>query len=700
MEAETENPLLTHSLLPAFERIEAAHVGPAIEALVRESRDVLRAIEADSSARDWNQVVAPLAEAKDRLSRAWSPVSHLHAVADTDAIRAAYNESLGLLSEHATELAQSSALYGKFRALADHADFASLPIPRKAVIDHALRDFELAGVSLNASDKARFKVITAELARQSSRFSENVLDASKAWSLHITNEERLSGIPATVKTIAAESAREESLQGWLLNLDFPCYFGVMSHAEDRELRREMHRAYSCRASDQGPHAGKWDNSDTMARILALRHEQAQLLGKANYAELSLARKMADEPAQVVDFLNSLAGQAKPAAQREMAELRDFARKHLGLEDVQAPDIAFCAERLRRHKFDVSQEELRPYFPVPRVLLGLFAIVRQLFGITLSVRDAAVQTWHQDVLFIDLWDESGALIGHCYADLYARPHKRGGAWMDECTVRRRLPSGLQLPVAYVTCNFTPPAGGPDALLTHSEVTTLFHEFGHALHHLLTRVEEASVSGINGVSWDAVELPSQLMENWCWEREGLDLLASHHQTGETLPAELLDRLRAARTFQTGMQTVRQLEFALFDFRIHLEYDPRAEPSIYRTLEEVRRGFAVVPAAPYDRFAHAFTHIFCGGYAAGYYSYKWAEALSADAYSLFQETGILNRSTGDAFKRTILEQGGSRAAMELFKEFRGREPDIDALLRRSGLRSSGPVDSTMLGKGSPPP
>jgi len=686
MEAETENPLLSHALLPAFEQIDVAHIRPAIEALLHESHEVLRTIEADTDAADWDNMVVPLGEARDRLDRAWSPVSHLHSVADTDTLRTAYRASLELLSEHATELGQNPVLYEKFSALAQGPHFASLPTPRKAVIEHALRDFELAGVGLKEADKNRFKANVAELATQTSRFGENVLDASNAWSLHITDENRLNGVPASVKDVAAEAAHAERLEGWLLKLDFPCYFGVLSNAENRDLRAEMHYAFSSRASDQGPHAGAWDNTPVMERILALRHQQAQLLGKANYAELSLAKKMAHEPAEVMAFLQALASKAKPAAEREMAELKAFAASHLGLANLEAPDIAYCTERLRRHRFDLSQEELRPFFPVSRVLGGLFTIVQRLFGVSLAISDAAVQIWHEDVLFIDLRDASGDLLGYCYVDLYARAHKRGGAWMDECVVRRRGPAGLQLPVAYVTCNFTPPAGGRDALLTHAEVTTLFHEFGHALHHLLTRVEEPSVSGINGVAWDAVELPSQLLENWCWENAALALFAFHHETDEPLPDELLERLQSTRTFNAGMQTVRQLEFALFDFRIHLEYDPRAEGHIYRTLEEVRQSVSVVPTAPYDRFAHAFSHIFGGAYAAGYYSYKWAETLSADAYSRFQETGILNRETGEAFKRAVLEQGGSRDAMELFKEFRGREPDINALLRQSGLLESG--------------
>lgn len=678
----SENPLLSNSQLPAFEHIQASHVEPALDLLLAACDEVVACIENDPQAYTWETLVAPLEDVLDRLNRAWSPISHLHSVADNESLRDAYNAGVVRLSKHATELGQNAELFARYQRLSNSPEYLQLAPAQRKVVTNALQDFDLAGVGLNDTDKAVFKSNASELATLCSRFAENVLDASNAWSKHIDDPQRLRGIPATVLNTAAAAAERAGKSGWLLNLDIPCYLGVVSHADDRDLRLEVHNAYATRASDRGPHAHRWDNSQAMESILNLRHQQAHLLGRTNYADVSITQKMAPTTSAVIDFLQDLAAKAKPAAAREFADLQEFAATELGLNELEAHDIAYCSEKMRERRFNLSQEELRPYFPAPHVCEGMFEVARKLFGISVSPPTHTVQTWHPDVVFFDLHAENGALLGHFYIDLYARPHKRGGAWMGECVVRRKTLVGIQRPVAYITCNFTPPPDDGPALLTHDEVTTLFHEFGHALHHLLSRVDHASVSGINGVAWDAVELPSQLMENWCWEEQALAMLSSHHETGERLPENLFKRLQTVRAFHTGMQTVRQLEFALFDFRIHLERNPAQPGQIYSVLEDVRHAVSVVPTPTYNRFAHAFSHIFAGGYAAGYYSYKWAEALSADAFERFEQTGVFNRETGESFKQTVLENGGSQDAMELFIAFRGREPNVEALLRQSGL------------------
>ncbi len=675
------NPLLDTVGLPPFSTIEPDHVEPAIRRILDDNRAALETLLRKEGPLSWHELVEPLEEMGDRLDRAWAPVSHLNSVMNNDALRAAYNACLPLLSEYSTDLGQNAELQRAYAAIADSADFSELDEPQKRVVTNALRDFHLAGVDLPAEKKRRYKEIASELSTLTSRFEENLLDATRAWQKPVADVVALKGLPQQDIQAAAAAAAREGVEGWLLTLEFPSYYAVVTYAEDRELRREVYAAYVTRASDQGPHAGRWDNGPVMQRILALRQELAGLVGFQSYAHYSLATKMADSPERVTGFLEDLAARAVPVARAEFAELEQFARDLFGWSEVKAWDVAFLSERLRQARYEFSQEELKPYFPLPGVLQGLFEIVHRLYGITLRELEG-VDVWHPSVQFFEILDRSGASIGQFYLDLYARPHKRGGAWMGECLCRFRQGDRLQLPVAFVCANFLAPVADAPALLTHDDVQTLFHEFGHALHHLLTRIDHPSVAGINGVAWDAVELPSQFMENWCWEREALDRFARHYQTGSPLPEALLERMQAARLFHTGMFTVRQLEFALFDFRLHLMSAAPEVAGIYDLLQEVRSNVAVVPAPPFNRFPHGFSHIFAGGYAAGYYSYKWAEVLSADAYSRFEEQGIFDAQCGADFRREILEVGGSRDAMEAFIAFRGREPSIEPLLRHHGL------------------
>ena len=675
-----DNPLLTNDALPRFSAIRPEHVRPAIETILADNRARLNTL-LDGGPYTWDNLVAPLEEMEERLSRAWSPVSHMNSVVNSDALREAYNACLPLLSDYATEMGQNEALFAAFREIAEGNEYQRLDTAQRKVIDNALRDFRLSGIDLPAAGRQRYREIMQSLSSLTSRFEENLLDATQAWNKHVTDRELLAGLPDSAIDLARQQAENRGLDGWLLTLDFPSYYPVMTYADNRELREEVYRAYVTRASDEGPHAGRWDNGPIMNEILALRHELATLLGFSNYAERSLATKMARDTAHVMDFLRQLAERSLPAARRELDELRAFAREYDGCETLEAWDIAWYSEKLRQQRYDISQEALKPYFADDQVVAGMFEVVRRLYGLRIEAVEG-VDAWHPDVRFYQIHDADGMLRGQFYLDLYAREHKRGGAWMDECIGRSATRDRLQIPVAYLTCNFTPPVGDKPALLTHDEVVTLFHEFGHGLHHMLTLVDYPSVSGISGVAWDAVELPSQFMENWCWEREALDLFARHYQTGEPLPDTLFERMRAARNFQSAMQMVRQLEFSIFDFRIHMEYDPDNPRDIYDLLDEVRREVAVVQPPSFNRFPHSFSHIFAGGYAAGYYSYKWAEVLSADAFSAFEENGIFDRETGRRFLHAILEQGGSREPMELFVEFRGREPTIDALLRHNGL------------------
>ncbi len=592
-----------------------------------------------------------------------------------DDLRVAYNACLPLLTAYHTELAQNVELCAAYQRVLDR-DGASLDAAQRKLLENALRDFRLAGVSLPADRKQRFGQVMERLATVQAKFDENVLDATNAWSRHVVAEVELAGLPANTVQRARQTAEAAGQSGWLLSLDAPNYQAVMTHAESETLRREFYEAWVTRASDQGPHAGQWDNSPLMAEILALRSEAANLVGFSNFAEYSIATKMAHRTDEVLDFLRELARVSRPAAEREFAEVEQFAGRSL-----EAWDVAFYAERLKRARLDVSEEALRPYFPLPRVLAGLFTVVTRLYGVRIVARPDAL-VYHEDVRYFDIVDRDGTPRGGFFLDLYARPKKRGGAWMDECVGRIRMADASALPVAYLVCNFSPPVGSQPSLLTHQEVLTLFHEFGHGLHHMLTRVDYPSVAGINGVPWDAVELPSQFMENFAWRDEVLPLISAHVETGEPLPAEMLRKLQGTRTFQAGMHTARQLEFALFDFRLHAEYLPGSPPRIAETLAEVRDEVAVVRPPAFNRFPNSFQHVFSGGYAAGYYSYKWAEVLSADAFGAFEEHGVFDLATARRFLKSILERGGSRDAMEAFIEFRGRKPQIEPLLRQLGL------------------
>ena len=678
------NPLLENHLLPPFSRIRPEHIEPAIRQLIEEGREQLESLLASLATPDWEHLIAPLEALGDRLEQAWAPVSHLNAVVNNDALREAYNASLTLLTEYSTWYSQHSGLYEAYRQLASRPDFSQLSQPQQQAVNNALRDFRLGGVALTGEKKQRFAEIQQRLSELSTRFSNNVLDATQAWHLQVTDAAELDGLPESALALAAEAAQRKSLPGYVITLDFPSYLAVMMHANNRALRRQVYTAYVTRASTagvkaDGSSAAGWDNAPLIDEILALRHELAGLLGFNHYAERSLASKMAGSPDQVVGFLRELAVKSRPLAERDLAELQAFAASQ-GLDELQAWDMTWCSEKLREQKYAVSDEALRPYFPAERVIAGMFEVVERLFGVSIR-EEQGVDVWHPEVRYYTLYEQGEPVAGF-YLDLFARENKRGGAWMADCRVRRQTVSGLQKPVAFLTCNFTPPVGDTPSLLTHDEVTTLFHEFGHGLHHMLTRIDVAAVSGINGVAWDAVELPSQFMENWCWEPEAIPLISGHYQTGEPLPEALLERMLAAKNFQSGMQMLRQLEFALFDFLLHSQYDPANPRSPQAVLNEVRREVAVVPVPDFNRFQNSFSHIFAGGYAAGYYSYKWAEVLSADAFSRFEEEGIFNPDTGRRFLEHILQQGGSRSPMELFVAFRGREPAIDALLRHSGL------------------
>jgi len=676
-----ENPLLTGAGLPPFKHIKVGHAEPAIDTVIAENRAALASLLKNAASPDWERTLRPVEDLQDRLSRAWAPVRHLHAVADNDDLRAAFSNCLPKLSDYATEFGQHEGLYNAYRSVRISPEFPRLPRAERKIIENALRDFKLSGVELNGEKKERFRAIKQRLAQLDARFEEHLLDATHGWKKHLTDPASLQGLPASARDLAQQRAAHEGLSGWLLTLELPLYLPLLTFADDCDLRREVYVAYVTRASDQGPFAGRWDNSEIMVEILNLRAELARLLGYQHYAELALVPRMAKSAGEVLGFLEDLGARARPVAERELAELRDFAQTHYGSDDVHAWDLAYYSEKLKQQRYSLSQEDLRPYFPAPRVVNGMFAIVQSIYGLDIRAR-ADVETWHSDVDFYEIYDRGGSLRGGFYLDLYARPHKRGGAWMDECIVRRRSPAGVQIPVAFLTCNFAPPIGDHPALLTHDDVNTLFHEFGHGLHHLLTLVDYPSVAGVNGVPWDAVELPSQLMENWCWEPQALDLISGHHETGAPIDAALYERMHAAKTFQAGMQMIRQLEFALFDFRLHLTPGPYSVSVIQAVLDRVRAEIAVVKPPLFNRFQHGFSHIFAGGYAAGYYSYKWAEVLAADAFSKFQEGGVFDAGIGEGFMQTFLEQGGTREPMEMFVQFRGRKPRIAPLLRRWGL------------------
>ncbi len=741
------NPLLDFTGLPRFAEIKPEHVAPAIEQLLAENRALITRLLSDSVPPAWNAFVLPMEDANERLSRAWGPVGHLNAVMNSPELREVYNATLPKITQYYAELGQNLALFRKFKALRNSAEFEGLSAARKKIIENELRDFRLGGAELPDAQKARYLQIQDRLSELSSRFSDNLLDATNEFKLFVENREDLSGLPDDVLQAAQEAAQAEHKTGWLFTLKAPSYMPIMQYANNRGLREKMYRAYGTRASEFG--RPEWDNTALMEEIVKLRGEEARLLGFANYGELSLASKMANAPQQVVDFMRELAQRARPFAEKDLAELRAYARDSLGLNELLAWDMSYASEKLREQRYAFSEQEVKQYFPEDAVLPGMFKLVETLYG--LQIKEASAPVWHDDVRFFDIRNQQGQLVGQFYLDLYARNSKRGGAWMDDVIGRRRLAKGIQTPVAYLNCNFSAPVGGatarseqgsaqwdgnvsesvaaaastngknlrPDgrrpATFTHDEVITLFHEFGHGLHHLLTEIEDLGVSGINGVEWDAVELPSQFMENFCWEWEVVHGMTRHADTGEALPCALFDKMLAAKNFQSGLQTLRQIEFALFDMLMHSSFEagggngdrdtllakpadcgsarPAAPPApegstppcrsgILQLLDEVRAEVAVLIPPAFNRFPHSFSHIFSGGYAAGYYSYKWAEVLSADAYSLFEENGVLNPDVGARFRSEILAVGGSRGAMQSFTAFRGRAPSLEALLRHNGL------------------
>jgi oligopeptidase A len=675
------NPLLDFSGLSRFDAIAPAHVTPAVDALLRECRATVARVTDPATPASWEAVVEPLDDATERLGRAWGVVAHLNAVVDTPELRAQYNANLPRLTQFWTELSQNEALYAKYKAIAAREDFAALPPARRRVIHNELRDFRLGGADLPPPAKERLRAVRERQSQLSTRYAENVLDATNAFELLLDDDRRLAGVPADALQMYREAAAAAGKPGYRLTLQAPSYLPILQYADDRALREQVYRAHATRASEFG--RPEWDNTQPMIELLRLRHEQAQLLGERDFGWLSLVPKMAESPQQVLQFLRDLARRARPFAERDMAELREFAARELGLAELQAWDIGYASEKLRQARYAYSEQELKAYFPEPRVLAGLFRVIETLFDVVI-VEDSA-PAWHRDVKFFRVESRRGELVGQFYLDLYAREHKQGGAWQDDARPRRRAGDRVQTPVSFLVCNFSPPTGGRPALFTHDEVLTLFHEFGHGLHHLLTRVDEAAVSGIRGVEWDAVELPSQFMENFCWEWEALRHLAGHVDTGAPLPRELFDRMIAARNFQSGMFMLRQVEFGLFDMLAHTALDPQSvdAAAVLRLMDEVRREVAVLVPPAYQRMPWTFTHVFAGGYASGYYSYKWAEVLSADAYAAFEEAGsTLDAGLGRRFLDEVLAMGGSRPAMDSFVAFRGRKPTIDALLRHHGM------------------
>lgn len=677
-----ENPLLNPTQLPHFSSVVPEHIEPAIKQLITENRLELKKLLKQEGPFTWDNLMAPLEEMNDRLAKAWAPISHMHSVVETEALREAYNACLPLLTEYNTELMQNEELFHAIKSIAESPDHDKLDIAQRKIIKNELRDFKLAGVNLPATTKARLAELQKQLSKLSTQFAENLMDATHAWTLHITDPESLKGLHEEDLKMAEQNAQQQGKTGWIFTLEYPSYTAFMKYAAQRELRWLMYEAYVTRASDQGPNAERWDNTTIIEDILRTRHELAQLLGFKNYAEYSLATKMADTSELVMGFLEDLDEKSKLIGEHEMKELTEFAKNADGISRLEAWDLAYYTEKLRQNRYALSQDDLRPYFPANKALSGMFDVINKLYGIKIIER-TDFDAWHPQVQFFEVRDEQDQLRGYFYTDLYARPHKREGAWMDDGRVRRMLANGdLQYPVAFLTCNFNRPLGDKPALLTHDEVTTLFHEFGHCLHHILSLVNYASVSGINGVAWDAVEFPSQFFEFWCWEKSALELISGHYETGEPLPDHLYQKLLAAKNYQAGMHMLRQLEFAIFDFRIHLNFDPSISHQVQSILNATRKQVAVVPIPAFNRFQNSFSHIFAGGYAAGYYSYKWAEVLSSDAYSLFEEKGIFDQATGRSFLHNILEQGGTKEPMELFIAFRGRKPSIEPLLRHTGL------------------
>ncbi|MEZ8052176.1 oligopeptidase A [Vibrio atlanticus] len=676
------NPLLTFTDLPPFSQIKPEHVKPAVEQVIEECRNKIEQVLEGNTLPSWDNLVAPIEEVDDRLGRIWSPVSHMNSVMNSDELRDAYESCLPVLSEYGTWVGQHKGLFEAYKAIKASEAFSALDQAQQKTITDALRDFELSGIGLPTDEQHRYGEISKRQSELGSQFSNNVLDATMGWSKQVTDVAELAGMPESALAAAQAAAQAKEQEGYLLTLDIPSYLPVMTYCDNQELRKELYEAYVTRASDRGPNAGKWDNTEIITEQLKLRHEIARMLGFSTYSEKSLSTKMAETPDQVLGFLNDLAVKAKPQGEREVEDLRQFAEKEFGVSELNLWDIAYYSEKQKQNLFEISDEELRPYFPESNAVSGLFEVLNRVFGMSVTEREG-VDTWHDSVRFFDIFDATGTLRGSFYLDLYAREHKRGGAWMDDCRGRRITQSGdLQTPVAYLTCNFNKPVGDKPALFTHDEVVTLFHEFGHGIHHMLTQVEAGAVAGINGVPWDAVELPSQFLENWCWEEEALSFISGHFETGEALPKEMLEKMLAAKNFQSAMFILRQLELGLFDFTLHTEYDPEVGARVLETLADVKSKVSVLPSLDWNRFSHSFGHIFAGGYSAGYYSYLWAEVLSADAFSAFEEEGIFNTETGNRFLNNILEMGGSEEPMELFKRFRGREPQIDAMLRHAGI------------------
>ena len=677
-----DNPLLDLSGLPRFAEIEADQVESALDAALAQSRTKIEAVESQCPTASWASVASELQDIEEYLERVWAPVSHLNTVRDNAAFRVAVEACLPKLSQFHSEVGQNLKLYEGYRKITNSPDFGDLSSARKKVVKNALRDFRLSGAELEGDARERFREIVSELSTLCNRFDQNLLDATDHWCLDILEENDLQGLPQSAIDLALKTAEDASLPGWRFSLQAPSYIPFMMFCENRTLRETMYEAYVTRASDTGPDAGQFDNGFLMVQILALRAEMASLLGFADYAQYALEDRMADSAQEVSEFLQTLAGRAKEAATEELDTLRRFALTEHGEQNLEAWDIAFYSEKLKQSLYAFSDEEIRPYFPLPRVLEGLFFVTEKLFGVKVRETSCA-SAWHDDVQFFELLNDDGSVRGCFFLDLYSRSHKRGGAWMADCISRRRLPdSGIQNPVAFLTCNFIPPIGDKPSLLTHDDVVTLFHEFGHGLHHLLTQVDEPAVSGISGVPWDAVELPSQFLENWCWETEALNQISGHYETGERLPSALLERMRGARNFQSAMQMLRQIEFSVFDMALHEGSPSTSVEELQARIDAVRKEVAVLIPPTFNRFQNSFSHIFAGGYAAGYYSYKWAEVLSADAFSRFEEEGIFDEQSGRDFVRLVLESGGVNEPLENFAAFRGRPPEIDALLRHSGL------------------
>jgi len=676
-----KNSIEDISTLPKFLDIKTNEIEPSISKIIDKNIKRLSTYLEKEKYPAWDSLITELEEMDNFLSRAWSPVSHLNSVMNSEELREAHDNCLPKLSAYSTEQSQNIDLFNVYKSIRDSESYIELDNANKKVIENALLRFKLNGVALTDEKKIKFKELKTQLSSLKSKYEQNVMDATRSFQIHIDDKTQLIGLPDFVKEMAKQAAKEENLKGWMFTLDAPSYISVMTYSDIREFREEMYIAFTTRASNKGPNAGEFDNSKVMEEILSARKELASILDFNNYAEVSIADKMAEDTKDVLEFLNNLVEKSKSQATVEIDTLKSFAREECDIEDFQAWDVMYISEKLKQKEYGISQEELKPYFPAPKVIKGLFDIVNRLYGIKIR-ENKKVSKWHKDVQFYEIEDEKGNLRGQFYLDLYARNNKRGGAWMDECVGRMVCSENVQTPVAYLTCNLTAPVGNKPALLTHDEVTTLFHEFGHGLQHMLTTVDPLFVSGISGVEWDAVELPSQFMENWCWQKEGLELISGHVETGEVLPENLYEKLIKAKNFQSAMMMVRQLEFSIFDFRLHMEYGTEKFTSIQSLLDDVREQVAVITPPEINQFQHGFSHIFAGGYAAGYYSYKWAEVLSADAFSIFEEEGIFNKETGEKFLKCILEKGGSEKAMDLFTRFRGREPKIDALLKHSGL------------------